>query len=515
MPDTGAPVGVAPDPSQGFAIDKQPDEFELKRSEASERGAQTRQPRASGLAVSSSMIAASLAGLGLSVSVPLLLPATEYAVFATAWAIGQLIASLSYEWMRYSVLRFGVGADPIGTRSRRHVLARLYIAVTAILLIGAAAGAVIGANGHGKAMLAAIVLLFAAANGAFDGHQALSRAEFRDADFARGRLLRTVLSLVLSLAAARFMGNAAAVLLGLAVSFPLAVAISHRRRPSPPAPATPDAAWPTLRFLFGFGLFAALGSNLSMLVPALQRMIAVGEFGLAASAGTTLAFDLAQKAVSVTGLAVNVVMMQRAIRVAEFGRAEDQPRQAGRQIAVTYAFVAPATTGFYLIAAPFAQIMVSDGLRAAYLATIGPACLSAGLIAFRLFAVDPLFVVRQRTRAGTLGPLATAGILAACLWTGLPSAASYAWVMVGAAAAGLAVALIALLREGRIDWPWPDLARATLGCLAMAIAPALWALTTGISGLASVFLLSAAAYVLTALALDTGGCRKTVRQVLQ
>ncbi|MCC0064134.1 MAG: hypothetical protein H6895_08605 [Defluviimonas sp.] len=455
------------------------------------------------LMVPVSMVAASLAGLAVSLLAPHLLAPSDYGRFATAWALGQLVASLGYEWMRFGVLRFAGGADAARAAGRLGLLAGGYRATTLLLLLAAVTAIGLWRR---EAVLVAAVLVFAACNGIFDGRQALLRARFDNAAFARGRLIRSVLSLVFALAAAQVTGTAEAVLIGLALSFPAAMVLDRAGAAHPPA----RAAWAEFGPLFAFGLFAALATNLALAGPALQRALALAHFAPVPAAALTLAFDLAGKAVAVTGLAVNVVMMQQSIRTAEFGPAEDQPHQAGRQIAVTAAFIAPAALGVALVAEPLAGLAVPSDLRPDFVALAAPASLSAGLLALRLFGLDPLFVVRRRTALGVPGPLVSALALGALFLAPSFGLAALAWAMAATAALGLAVAALALAGSGPIAWPLADLARVAFGCATMVAAAWLVPVRAGWIGLALTVLAATLAYAAAVWATDAAGLRQAL-----
>lgn len=463
-----------------------------------------RDPWASPALVPLALVLANLAGLAVSVLVPMLLSGAEYAIFALVWSLGQLLASLAYEWMRVCVMRFAVGAEAGKTAARRRALWRGYGATTAALL-GAAA---LAAPALPQAPALAVVCLFAAGQGVFDGRQALARAEMDTGFFVRAWVLRSALGLVLGAAAAALTGQGLAAVAGLALSFPLAMmALRGLKVAGVSAPADPVQAG----FLWRFGVYAALATNLSLAFPALARGVAAAGMGLEAAAGAMLALDLAQKAVAMVGLVVNLVMIQRSIRLAEFGAAADLPAQAGRQIAVTAVFVAPAALGFWLIRTPFADLVVPQGYGAAYAAVIGPAALAAGVGAFRLFGVDTLFVIRGQTRGAAAGPLVSLLVLAGV--GGLAAEAgpaAFGWACAGAAVAGAWVALARARAAGPILWPGADLARVAAGCLAMIAVARLAPVSAGAAGMALQIAVCALAYGATALALNTIGLRAMI-----
>lgn len=455
-----------------------------------------------------SVVVANLAGLAVSLLVPHLLPVAEYTVFALLWSLGQLLAGLAYEWLRFGVLRYAAGADPVAAAARRGVSLRGYLGVTGLLLALALA-ALAAAPLRPQAPALAAVAFFAACQGVFDGRQALARAETANRSFAAAWMLRSLLSLLLGGAAAAATGQGEAALLGLALSFPLSLILADRRLPALPRGRADPEAW---RFLLRYGVFAGLATNLALMFPALLRTLAAGSLGLEAAGGALLGLDLSQKAVAVVGLAANVVLIQRAIRAAEFGGPAEQAAQAGRQIAAAAALVLPAALGFWLLRAPFADLVVRPDYRAGYDAVIGPASLAAGLLALRLFGLDSLFLASGRVRGAVLGPaagLATALLLVLAL-PGAPGPERLGWACLGGAAAGTGVALLAVRRAAPVRWPLRDLGAVLAGCAAMAAVAQLLPARGGAAGLAQGLLACVPAYAGVVWALDAAGLRSAL-----
>lgn len=419
-------------------------------------------------AKSSAMVAiatilASGAGLVIALGAPFLLTAQSYAIFAMLWALAQWVSSLTFDWLRFGTLRYAVGADPEAATHRRALLGRLYV----IGGVGVLALASIAAPMWSGL---AAVLGFAACSGIFEGYQALMRAKGHNGAFIRARVLRSVLGILCAGLAALVFGQAVPSLVALALSFPLALLIGRAWRHQPVIwPSWPPTARLEMVRLLRFGLFAALTTNLSLLILALYRLVLLQALGAQGAAGAILAFDLSQRAIVVLALAVNVVVMQSSIRVAEAQSAPSaRAHQAGRQFGLTLAVIAPAALGLYLIGPMAAQLIVAPELRADFLAALGPACLGGGLLAMRLFSIDPLFVMQGDTWRGIAGAVATTLAIAALFAAPGLAQGQIAWLIVIAMALGVVVAL-AMLGRGRVAWPVADLIKITCGCVMLSL----------------------------------------------
>lgn len=462
------------------------------------------------------LVLANLSGLAISLLVPLLVAADEYSIFALTWSAGQLVASVAYEWMRFGVLRYSVGADEELATTRRNLLWQGYVLVTGILLAGALlAGLAIFISP--LALYVAPIAFYAACQGAFEGRQARARALFDNGFYSISWVLRTFISLALSVLAAWMTGSGAAALLGLTASYPITMLVMNRLSARPAL----RASWNSeqFRFLARYGFFAALATNISMLLPTVLRTLAISTLGLADAGGLVLAADLSQKAISVVGLAVNIVVLQTTIKTAEFGSREDMVRQFKAQIAVTSAFVVPAAFGFYLIQDPFMDLFVSGEFRRTYQASVAVMSLSGSLICFRLFAIDSLFVAMGKTAGAIYGPLAAVtltilGILGMGYFTGNFGLAVPVAYLLGALA-GASTSILAVARTGKIEWPIVDLLKVAAGALAMTVTLFIPKTGSATVDLVAMTVVGGLSYALSVIALDTAGIRSFAVKVLR
>lgn len=458
------------------------------------------------------LIFANLAALGISVAVPLLVSADQYSIFALSWSVGQLTASLAFEWMRIGVLRYAIGADAGLAARRDATLWQGYVVVTATLLLGALlAGATAPFLSHAGTI--AIVAFYAACQGAFEGRQALARANLHNGYYSAAWVLRTFISLLLAVLAAWITGNGAMALLGLAASYPATLLIMNGLRRLPKVSRSLDRE--QITFLARYGFFAALASIATLFLASILRTVAIALLGLEQAGGVLLAIDLSQKAIMVVGLAVNIVMMQQSFRVAEFGDKEHLGPQMARHIAVSTALIVPSALGFFLIQGPFVSLFVPTEYQATYWQTIGWGCLAGGLLAFRQFAIDSLFAAIERTSSAVVGPVVTvvvfvaAMIVVATVRSATPQILTATFAL--SVAVGTGVSLALLHAERPFVWPLKDMAIVGISGLAMLVPYRPFPESGSVMQLVIAIGVCAGAYVLIAFAFDLVGVRSTVK----
>tara|TARA_R110000868_G_scaffold71514_1_gene209377 strand:+ start:204 stop:1652 length:1449 start_codon:yes stop_codon:yes gene_type:complete len=454
------------------------------------------------------LLFANLSALAISVTIPLLINADQYSIFALCWSVGQLVASIAFEWMRFGVMRYTVTQDAALAARRSGILWQGYALITATLIVVAIISLcwklVLPFSGF-----IAVVAFYAACQGAFEGRQALARAHFENGYYSLAWVLRTFISLILSAVAAWLTGDGAASLFGLALSYPITLLLMNRsKRISLPGQAFDgEQIW----FLAQHGFFAATATILSMLLASVLRGLSISVLGLLQAGGLVLAIDLAQKAISVVGLAVNVVMMQRSIRSVEFESERDQTRQVGNHIAVAAALILPSSLGFFLIQGPFVELFVQPEYLESYWSSIGWACFGGGMLAFRQFAIDSLFVAFGKTTGAIAGPLVTIVSCVTAIWAigtlHESSARSIAVAFALSSAIGAIVAIFALGRVRKIVWPLADMVKMIVAAAIMTGAFYLLPHGTSIGSLAAILLVCGLSYCLSALALDLAGLR--------
>lgn len=410
--------------------------------------------------VAISVVVANLSGLAISVLMPHALSASEYSIFALCWAAGQLLASVVFDWLRFPLLRFAVGKDEAIADRRRDAIGFSYglisaaLIALAILAVAVAAGATTGPV-HDAIYYAGLVMAFAVCQGIFDARQALARAELDNGRFSVAWLVRSVSSLVLSLAGAHLLGGASGALAGLMASFPISLLLVSRTHiiRIRPAPGSLDQ----ISFVFRFGISAAAATNISLLMPALLRAVAVSRLGLEEAAGLLLAIDLSFKAMAVAGLAVNVLAMQSSVRAFEFGSAADFAKQARAHLVQVTAVIVPAAMGFYLVYQPFMAVFIPADLRASFEVSIGWAIAASAVMGIRMFGADSLLFSAGRATSALPGPVVAAviviilGFLTRFAFTETPSGLSLVYLAANVIGALITWGVMLQCKMARID----------------------------------------------------------------
>jgi hypothetical protein len=464
--------------------------------------------------VPASVLLANIITLLVQLLIPHFLSPVEYTGFATAWAVGQFSAIFGFEWLRYGVIRFSFGADKTLMEQRRSALLLLYIVVVVFFLVASLICAFAGMLGYAAFNLASSVLLYGVCQGVFDGRQALARAENDHSRFVGAWLLRAIFSVSITVTLARVFGTATAALWGLSLSYLAALGIANFRDVAPAIARFSPHERAQLPFLLHYGIFAATAATMTSFLPAAIRMLTTQIIPDTAAGGMLLALDLSQKAILALGLAVNIVLVQRSIRFAEFESSERQDEQNALQISVPFALLVPAAMGFYLVQPAFEALVVPAGYLLAYRESIGLACVSAGLMAFRSNGIDPLFVVAGRPLLSIIAPsvafivsfiyILAKGKLGGFSANLIPEGTALGLV------AGVIASAVAINYVRKLKWPLADLGRSLFATAVMALAMNLIDIASPVLQLVTAIAVGSVVYLAVALLVNLLKARELV-----
>ncbi len=433
----------------------------------------------------------------------------EYGRMALALAVGQVIQTLVFDWLRLAATRFYSER----TRRERPEL-RATLDASFALLIAVLCGAAVLALLSGIEVplsrpLAGLAVGAAVANGLFDYHTALVRARFMDGLYARIILGKNALSLVLTVGGAWWFGSAVMALMGLCLSMTGSLLAAHRSLTdagSAPRAARRGLAAQALRYAMPI----VMANMLYQVIPLVDRALIAQRYGFAESGQFSLAYDLGIRIVLAIGSTLDVLLFQLAVRTDEVHGPAQSSRQIGRNMGVVVAILAPTCVGAWLVLPSFQQIVVPPEFRGPFAQFF--AVLLPGFFCYPLihYAVHPVFQIRKRTT-----PLIVTALVAALANAGLSFA-----MPPGAGAIGYGVALSAALGSGllaliaaatmlRAFWPAPrDLGVTLLGSLAMvAVLLPLRAMAPGPLALALQVGLGTAVYAAFVAAFDLAGLR--------
>ena len=436
----------------------------------------------------------------------------EYGRFALALALGLVIQTAVFDWIRLSAIRFYSQR----TRDDEPQVRATLDTAFAILAVGltVVVGAVLMSGVEFGLSHALIGLSMATAviNGLFDYSTGLARARFDDRQYGRLVIVKNALSLALTTGAAFVFQSAKMALLGAIVS--IAGSIVASRRALTDAHSEPRrASFDLGRSYLAYALPIITANLLYLLIPFVNRSLVAKYYGFAETGQFSLAFDLGLRAVQAIGSALDVLLFQIAVAAHEKHGLDSAKEQIARNITIVLAIIAPACAGVVLTLPSVEALVVPMQFRGPfgqYLTLMLP-----GLFALTMinFAINPIFQIQKKTAALIAAALigcAGTPLLVAILPRGA-DASSLAIAQSGAYVAAM-VALIGFALASRPRWPGlRDMGAIALGVAAMV--GALWPMRSwapGVVTLATQIIVGAGVFGALALLLDIAGLRAPV-----
>ena len=393
----------------------------------------------------------------------------EYGRLALALAVGQVIQTLVFDWLRLAATRFYSDRARAESPELRATLdasfAVLVAALCGVTLFVLLSGIEVSLSRPliGLAVGAAVV------NGLFDYNTALVRARFLDGLYARIIMGKNALSLLLTVGGAWWFGSAALALTGLCLSMTGSLLASRKALTdggSAPRSARRKLASRALRYAVPI----VVANMLYQMIPLIDRALIAQRFGFAESGQFSLAYDLGIRIVLAIGSMLDVLLFQVAVRVDELQGPAWSRRQIGRNMGVVVAVLMPTCVGAWAVLPSFQQLVVPSEFRgpfAHFFTFLLPGFLCYPLIHY---AVHPVFQIRKRTRP-LIAAAAAAAFANVVLSLAMPAGSGPAGYAVALSAA-LGTGLLALLAAAALvgaSWPAPrDLAVTVVGSLAMA-----------------------------------------------
>ena len=436
----------------------------------------------------------------------------EYGRFALALALGLVIQTAVFDWIRLSAIRFYNERTRTDEPQVRATLdtafAIIAVGLTVVVSLVLLSGVQFGLSNA----LIGLSLATAVTNGLFDYSTGLARARFDDRQYGRLVLVKNALSLGLTTGAAFWFGSAKMALLGAIVS--IAGSIVAARGALTDANSEPRRAQFDLgRRYLGYAVPIILANLLYLLIPFLNRSLVAKYYGFAETGQFSLAFDLGLRAVQAIGSAMDVLLFQIAVAAHETHGIERAKEQIARNITIVLAVIAPACVGVLLTLPSLEALVVPSEYRGPfgqYLTLMMP-----GLFALTIinFAINPIFQIEKRTL-----PLIGAALIGCAgtpllVWL-LPHGQNASNLAIAQSAAYVAalIALVLFATTSRPRWPSPaDLARIAFAlCGMIAVVWPMRGWQPGFLPLAAQIVVGAGAYGALALALDVGGLRAPV-----
>ncbi len=452
--------------------------------------------------------------LALGLLVARFLGPQGFGQYAVAAALGVALNVLFLDWIRLAATRFYSADtrrdDPAvrGTLDAIFILSSLGVALTGgiALYLGLDFGLTVA--------LAASAPAMGILNGLYDYHTALLRARFEDRSYALVVLAKNALSLTLMVGGAWWFGSPEAVAAGFVLSLAATLVLGRRRFVDAGVSILkPDWAAARRYFTYGFPVIAA--ALIYNLIPLWNRTAIADGLGFAASGHYSLAYDLSAKLVQTVGSALDILLFQIAVRTER----DEGPAAAKAQIGTNMGLVLAATLavslGVWLVLPSLEATIVPQAFRGPF--GEATALLLPGLACYTLAqaAVTPVFQLQKRTWpavAAAFAGLVLYGVLVLGLGSGA-TIGSYVTIQ----SAAYAMALVA---AGLLAWrampvlPRPrDLVAASAASAAMVAA--VWPLRAAEPGWLILFAsaaVGAAAFAVTAVIFDLGGCRSRLRR---
>ncbi len=384
----------------------------------------------------------------------------EYGRFALAFAIGIVVQTALFDWLRLSATRFYSERTREDEPVIRATLDLCFGLITVGLIVSATLYALIGPKLDFDNTLILLALVTAVANGLFDYATALLRARFQDRLYGRLVLVKNVLALLLTGGGAFIFHSAGVAMAGSIVS--LFGAVLTARSSLKDVGATPSVArMYTARALFAYSAPIIAANMLYQAVPLAGRSFVASVYGFAETGQFSLAFDLGIRAISALGSALDVLLFQIAVATHDEHGPDKGREQIARNMSIVVALVLPACVGTFLVMPSIEQLIVPTQFRGPfghYLDLMLPGLFAMAVIQF---AINPVFQISKNT-----GPLILAASVAVVsglfFMLVLPrgsDASSFALAQCGAYIAALGAVLVFAARTNPV---WPH-ARDILG----------------------------------------------------
>ena len=327
----------------------------------------------------------------------------DFGRYALAQSIGIFLNTLFIDWLRHTATRFYSDHGPSSARVRATL--DLTLALSCLAIAMASAIAILFGFTFGLSLgLAAIAPMVGIVNGVFDVQTALLRARFRDRPYAAAILAKNIFSLILVVGGAAIFHDPVITLAGLCISI-LAAMMSVSRalvdREAKPALATPAQAGIFIRY----ALPIVAGSVLWQLMPLFNRTLLADRIGFDASGQYSLAYDLSIRIVAAIGSALDILLLQLAIRADHLKGREAARAQLSLNTVIVFAVMAPVCVGLWLVLPSFEALFVPQAFHGSFSNIL--TALLPGLFAFSIlsFCVFQTFFVARRTWPVTVSSL--------------------------------------------------------------------------------------------------------------
>lgn len=441
----------------------------------------------------------------------------QFGRFALAAAVGMMIQTVSYEWIRLSAVRF---YSERVRDARPELWATLDIAFAIVSLILAVLAIVYVLSGVKFSLSTALIVLAfcaAIANGLFDYHTALVRARFHDRLYISLVISKNVLALLLTTGGAFVYQSASMTLAGACIA--MASSVFLARRALSDTMALPQQARLELAGNFAKYAVPIVAANaLYLAIPLVNRALVTAFHGFAETGQFSLAYDIGTRLIGAIGSALDVLLFQMAVRADEMHGRARADEQVARNMDIVFGILLQSTLGLWLILPSVEMLIVPGEFRgpfAHYLTLLLPGMFAFGLMNF---AINPVFQIRKQTLPLIAAAIATcvANPILIILLPATQDASRLAIAQAGAFGVGLVVLTGFAIASGT-RWPsFTSIAKTVIatGFMVLALYP-MRAWTPGITTLAIQIVAGALVFAIAASLLDLAGLRSQALAFLQ
>ena len=321
----------------------------------------------------------------------------EFGRFALALAIGVVLQTAFFEWIRQSAIRFYSQRSRLDSPELRSTLDFSFAAIATFLALIAVGAILAGVDLPLSNALIALAVVGAIANGFFDFHTAMVRARFDDALYGRLVLTKNVVALFVTAGGAFLFHSATMALFGVCVSMAGSILIYRKKLRDDGAP--PNLAHRAIArkcFIYAAPIIVA---NLLIfaLMPMVNRALMARWFDYAETGQFALANDIGTRMVMSIGSSLDVLLFQLAVRADEQHGGAHGRSQIALNMAIIFAILMPACVGVWLTLPSIERLVVPEQFRGPFQHYFS--ILLPGQFAFALFgfAIVPYFQIAKRT----------------------------------------------------------------------------------------------------------------------
>lgn len=274
----------------------------------------------------------------------------EYAVYSIGVSVSFLVGNVCFGWVRFSIGRFQAEMPEFNFLPfALACLAGMAIVVGPLAVLGAVL--VTGA----PALVIVAVLSMTLGQALFDITQEMRRARRQSTAFTKASVARSVLGIGLSVSAATYFREGAAVLFAIAAGFAvvgLNFVISNRRH----LVARDILKGPTKRFLT-YGMPLAISGLVISGNSTLARVMVANELGSVTAGQYGAALDVTGQLMTVVAGSVCAIMGPAAIRAFAKKGATGARQELAAGFELLLGILLPLIVGMMVVAQPFAAVV--------------------------------------------------------------------------------------------------------------------------------------------------------------